>query len=120
MWDFHAEIIHRLSKKNIYKTYRAIVFYFYSIIFLKIGLTVAILVCFQYLFTDITLLIVLVKWQLLTLANILTNSAEIPSGPLALFTFSDLRVHWKLSATLKTSQKVYEVMFFDIEKYIYS
>ena len=35
-------------------------------------------------------MIILAKWQSITLADILTNFAEIPLGPLALFTFSGL------------------------------
>ena len=31
-----------------------------------------------------------------------------------------LRIHWRLSTILKTSKKVYEVMFFDMLKYVYS
>ena len=58
--------------------------------FLKLGLTVAVLACLEYSFKDISLLIILAKWQSITLAIILTNFAEIPSGSLALFTFSDL------------------------------
>ena len=41
-------------------------------------------------FKDTLLLIILAKWQSITLADILKNFAEIPSGSLALFTFSDL------------------------------
>ena len=58
--------------------------------FLKLGLTVAVLACLEYSFKDISLLIILAKWQSITLAIILTNFAEISSGSLALFTFSDL------------------------------
>ena len=76
--------------EKIFKTYNTIVFYFCSIIFLKIGLTVAVLACLEYLFKDISLLIILAKWQSTTLADILANFAEILCGPLALFTFSDL------------------------------
>ena len=32
----------------------------------------------------------------------------------------NLRIHWRLSAILKISKKVYEVMFFDMQKYAYS
>ena len=42
------------------------------------------------MFEDISLLIILAKCQSITLADILTNFAEIPSGTFALFTFSDL------------------------------
>ena len=35
-------------------------------------------------------MIILTKWESVTLADILTNFAEIPTGPLALFTLSDL------------------------------
>ena len=35
-------------------------------------------------------MIISAKWQSITLAVILTNFVEIPSGPLALFTYSDL------------------------------
>ena len=45
--------------------------------------------CFS-MFEDISLLIKLAKWQSITFADILTNYAEIPSGPLDLFTLSDL------------------------------
>ena len=33
---------------------------------------------------------------------------------------SMLRMHWRFSTILKTSKKVYEVMFFDMLKYVYS
>ena len=52
--------------------------------------TVAVLACLEYLFRDISLLVILAKWKSITLADILKNFAEIPSGLLALFTFSDL------------------------------
>ena len=32
----------------------------------------------------------------------------------------NLRIHWRLSMILKISKKVYEVMFFDMQKYTYS
>ena len=35
-------------------------------------------------------MIILAKWKSITLADTLTNFTEIPSGPLALFTLSDL------------------------------
>ena len=31
-----------------------------------------------------------------------------------------LKTHWKFSAILKTSKKVYEVVLFDMQKYVYS
>ena len=34
--------------------------------------------------------------------------------------FEYLRIHWRLLTILKTSKKVYEVMFSDMEKYEYS
>ena len=52
--------------------------------------TVAVLVSLEYLFKDISLLIILAKWQSITLADILTNFAEIRSDSLALFTLSHL------------------------------
>ena len=57
---------------------------------MKIGLTVAVLACLEYFFKNISLSIILAEWQSITLVDILRNFAEIPSGPLALFTFSDL------------------------------
>ena len=34
--------------------------------------------------------------------------------------FQVLRIHWRLSAILKTRKKVYEVVLFDMLKYVYS
>ena len=34
--------------------------------------------------------------------------------------FIVLRIHGRLSTILKASKKVYEVMFFDVKKYVYS
>ena len=33
---------------------------------------------------------------------------------------TNLRIHRRLSMILKTNNKVYEVMFFDIQNYVYS
>ena len=77
-------------RKNILKTYRAIVFYICSIIFFKNRPYCCYFSMFGIFFEDISLLNILAKWQSITLAKLLTNFAEIPSGPLALFTFSDL------------------------------
>ena len=84
--DFYAEIVHIFSKKKL--KYRTIFFIFVLSSFLKIGLTFAVLTCFEYLFKDKSLLIILNKWRSITLASILANFAELPSGPLTLFTLS--------------------------------
>ena len=88
--DFHAEIVRIFSKKYLKDLQGDSFLYLFYHLFLKIGLTVAVLACLEYLFEDISLLIILAKWQSITLADILTNFAEVASGPLALFTFSDL------------------------------
>ena len=88
--DFHAEIVRIFSKKYLKDLQGDSFLYLFYHLFLKIGLTVAVLACLEYLFEDISLLIILAKGQSITLADILTNFAEIPSDPLALFTFSDL------------------------------
>ena len=90
LWDFHAEIVRIFSKKYLKDLQGDSFLYLFYHLFLKIGLTVAVLACLEYLFEDISLLIILAKGQSITLADILTNFAEIPSDPLALFTFSDL------------------------------
>ena len=88
--DFHAEIVRIFSKKYLKDLQGDSFLYLFYHLFLKIGLTVAVLACLEYLFEDISLLIILAKWQSIALTDILTNFAEMPSGPLALFTFSDL------------------------------
>ena len=64
--------------------------FLFLFIFLKIGLTVVVLARLEYLFKDISLLAILAKWESRTLPDILTNFAEIPSGPLVPFKLSDL------------------------------
>ena len=60
LWDFHAKIVHIILEKFLEDLQDDIVFNFCSIIFfLKIGLTVAVLACFKYLFQNLSLLIIL-------------------------------------------------------------
>ena len=85
LWDLHEicnqEYIFEIFEKIFKRLTGREFFIFAPSSFLKIGLTVAALACFKYLFKDISLLIILPKWQ---------SIAEIPSGPLALFILSDL------------------------------
>ena len=67
---------------------------------LKIGLTVVVLACLEYLFKDISLLTILTKCESRALADILTNFAEIPSDLLALFKLSDLIILLIMSLVL--------------------
>ena len=101
LWNFYAKIVRTISKKNIWKTCGATVFDFCFIIFLeKIGLTVVVLECLEYVFKDISLLIILAKWESVTLADIFTNFAEMPTDPLALFTSSDFIILLNISLVL--------------------
>ena len=67
--------------------------------FLKIGLTVAVLAFSENLLLEICLFIIFAIWQSIISAEILTNLAEIPSGPIALFIFRDLII-WFMSLAL--------------------
>ena len=78
-------------------------------IFLKIGLTVVVLARLEYLFKDISLLAILAKWESRTLPNILTNFAEIPSGPLVLFKLSDLISLLIMSLVLPYGRSYFQV-----------
>ena len=58
-------------------------------------------------------------WGLIILINIFRNSYILDNEILAFIKESpqntgNLRIHWRLSTILKTSKKVYEVMFFDM------
>ena len=89
------------QKKNFFKRLTGrwfLVFILSS--FLKIGLTVVVLACLKYLFKDISLLTILTKCESRALAYILTNFAEIPSDPLALFKLSDLIILLIMSLVL--------------------
>ena len=47
-------------------------------------------------------------------AEILPQKISRRNNKIKIFKKINLRVHWRLSMILKTSKKVYEVMFFDI------
>ena len=101
LWNFYAKIVRTISKKNIWKTCRATVFGFCFIIFLeKIGLTVVVLECLEYVFKDISLLIILAKWESVTLADIFTNFEGMLTDPLALFTSNDFIILLNISLVL--------------------
>ena len=59
--DFHAEIVRIFSKKYLKDLQGDSFLYLFYHLFLKIGLTVAVLACLEYLFEDISLLIILAK-----------------------------------------------------------
>ena len=63
-------------------------------LFLKIGLTVTVLACSGNLFFDMPQVMILDRWQSLTLADIWTNLAGIQSGPVALLVSKDLIFCW--------------------------
>ena len=90
LWDSHVEIVRIFSKKYLKGIQGDSFLFLFCHLFLKIRLTVAALSCLEYLFEDISLLLILAKWQAITFDDILTKFAEIPSISLALFTLSDL------------------------------
>ena len=52
---------------------------------LKTGLTVAVLACSEHLFFDMSQVMILDRWESVTLADICINLAGIPSVPVPLF-----------------------------------
>ena len=59
--DFRAEMVGIFSKKYLKDLQGDSFLYLFYHLFLKIGLTVAVLACLEYLFEDISLLIILAK-----------------------------------------------------------
>ena len=57
------------------------------------------------------------KWKIKHLLYFSWNYFRMFNG--LQFKYSDLRIHWRLSTILKTSKKLYEVMIFDMWKYVY-